>query len=219
MKKRLIIAFVLALFLTTYNNQEFFKKNSNLFIKNIYLENILSIDEKEIKRNLAFLYDTNILLLNIKKIESKLSEIDIIDSFKIKKIYPNTIKITIFEKIPLAIIQDKKDKSYYTKEGDVINYFDHINYKNLPLVFGDKESFKIFYNNLKKIEFPMNEIDKFYLFESKRWDLLTKDNKTIKLPIKEYEESLKNYLKHKDEVNFNKYKIFDYRISNQLILK
>ena len=65
----------------------------------------------------------------------------------------------------------------------------------------------------------MNEIDKFYLFESKRWDLLTKDNKTIKLPIKEYEESLKNYLKHKDEVNFNKYKIFDYRISNQLILK
>ena len=73
--------------------------------------------------------------------------------------------------------------------------------------------------NNSKINYPFNEIEKFYLFESKRWDIVTKDKQTIKLPIKNYEISLKNFIDLKDQINFRKYKIFDYRINNQIILK
>ena len=52
---------------------------------------------------------------------------------------------------------------------------------------------KILHNNLKRINFPIDEIQKFYLFESLRWDLVTYNNKTIKLPIKGYLSSLKNF--------------------------
>ena len=72
---------------------------------------------------------------------------------------------------------------------------------------------------LNNIDFPINEIKTFYLFESKRWDLVTKKNQTIKLPIENYEESLKNFIILKDQENFKKYSSFDYRIKNQLILK
>ena len=50
-------------------------------------------------------------------------------------------------------------------------------------------------------------------------DLLTKKNQTIKLPSKDYIQSLENFIFLKDQANFEKYKIFDYRINQQLILK
>ena len=89
----------------------------------------------------------------------------------------------------------------------------------MPIVFGDRENFKIFLKSLNEIDFPVSEIKTFYLFNSGRWDLVTKKNQTIKLPIQNYKESIKNYLYIKDQANFNKYKIFDYRINDQLILK
>ena len=69
------------------------------------------------------------------------------------------------------------------------------------------------------LNFPLDELKQLYFFESDRWDLLTKNNKTIKLPIDEYHNSLKNFLNIRNKANFKKYKIFDYRINNQLILK
>ena len=45
------------------------------------------------------------------------------------------------------------------------------------------------------------------------------NKKVIKLPSKNYKESLRNFLKIRLNSNFEKYKIFDYRLNNQLILK
>ena len=75
------------------------------------------------------------------------------------------------------------------------------------------------YKNLEKIDFPFNLIKNYYLFESNRWDLETYEKKIIKLPPENYIKSLKNFISLRKENNFDKYKIFDYRINNQLILK
>ena len=101
----------------------------------------------------------------------------------------------------------------------MINYLYLENYNNLPTVFGNKENFNRFYNELKLIKFPIEQIKKFYSFESKRWDLLTNKDQTIKLPTKNYIKSLENFMNLKKKNNFDKYKVFDYRINNQLILK
>ena len=81
-----------------------------------------------------------------------------------------------------------------------------------------KKTLKLFMRNLKN-EFPFFLAKKYTFYESKRWDIETTDKKTIKLPSFNYTESLRNYLKIKDDSAFNKYKVFDYRIQNQLILK
>ena len=93
------------------------------------------------------------------------------------------------------------------------------NYKDLPYIFGNKLAFESFYNDLKKINFPMNYIKKFTLHKSNRWNLETKDKKIIKLPSENYIQSLDNFLNIKDKNDFKKFKIFDYRINSQLILK
>ena len=45
-----------------------------------------------------------------------------------------------------------------------------------------------------------------------------RNDKVIKLPIKDYLSSLKNFMISKNNKKFNKYKIYDYRIKNQIIL-
>ena len=219
MNKRLIIGISLLFLFSTYNikvNKTFF---SNLQIKKITIENNKIIKEEEIKEKLSFLYETNFFFLKTKNIEKKLKEIQFIESYQIKKIYPNNLRIKIIEKKPIVIIQRMKQKKYFTDRGDLIDFRDIKKFKDLPIVFGDEKSFSTFYLNLKNINFPIDEIEKFYLFKSKRWDLLTLKNQLIKLPVKDYNKSLLNFISLKDQAIFEKYKIFDYRIKNQLILK
>ena len=219
MKKRLIIGLLLLFLFSTYNikfNETFF---SNLKIKKITIENNKIINDKEIKEKLSFLYETNFFFLRIKNIEKKLKEIQFIESYQIKKVYPNNLIIKITEKKPIAIIQRAKQKKYFTARGDLIDFRQIKIFEDLPTVFGDEKSFLTFYMNLENIKFPFKEIKTFYLFESKRWDLLTLKNQLIKLPINNYNKSLLNFISLKDQANFEKYKIFDYRIKDQLILK
>ena len=218
MKKRFLIAIFLLLLFSTYNIEKKFELK-DFKIKLITIENNEIIQEDVIKKNLSFLYNQNLFLMKTNEVKNKMNEIDFIDSFKIKKIYPNEIRIKVFEKTPIVILQNKKEKKYYTSKDDVIDFINLKQFQNLPTVFGDKEIFKVFYENLKSTKFPLNEIKAFYLFESKRWDLITYENQTLKLPIKNYNKSLKNFHEIKDQENFKKYKIFDYRIKNQLILK
>ena len=219
MKKRFIIATILLVILSTYSPYEKLNIKSIFKIKKIIVENNYILKEEDIKNELSFLYDTNIFFITTLNIKEEISKNSFIESYEIKKIYPQTIKIKIFEKTPIALIQNRKEKKFITGKGEIAKYFETEKLQNLPIVFGDEKSFKIFYSEIKKINFPIDFIKKFYLFNSNRWDLTTKENQTIKLPIKNYISSLENFFEIKDQSNFRQYKSFDYRIPNQLILK
>ena len=68
----------------------------------------------------------------------------------------------------------------------------------------------------KKISYKFNKKNNF--FQSNRWDLILNDQRVIKLPSQNYNQNLKNFIKISTNRNFDKYKLFDYRLSNQLIL-
>ena len=218
MKKRLIIALSLLILLTTINLQQSFVI-SKFNLKTIVIENNLLLKDKDIKNSLIPFYNKNLIFLNNNEFKKVLMQNSFIESFNIKKKYPSTLKVKIFEKKPIVILQNKKNKFYLSEKIDLIEFKNFPNYQNLPYVLGNKDDFKIFYKNLKKINFPLDIIKKYTLFESNRWDLETKNNQVIKLPSKNYTKSLENFLNLKSKNDFEKYELFDYRISNQLILK
>ncbi len=218
MKKRIVIAISLLILLTTITSQ---KKIviSKLSVKKINIENNFVLKDEDIKKLLTSIYNKNLFFLKSTEIEKELTKNSFIESYKIKKKYPNTLNIKIFEKKPIAILINKKKKFYISEKIDLIEFKNLHNYQNLPYVFGNKDDFKIFHNNLKQINFPFDIIKKFTLYENKRWDLETINNKIIKLPSESYSKSLKSFLILKRKKSFSRYEIFDYRISNQLILK
>jgi len=218
MKVHFIIGVVLLILLTTITiNQKIIITKFN--IKEIILENSTSLKEKDIKKSLSSFYNKNMIFLKNKEIEEILVQFSFIESFYLDKKYPNTLKITIIEKKPIAILINNKKKFYISEKLDQFEFNDKNFNQDLPIVFGNKDDFKIFYKNLIKIDFPVNLIIKYMLYESNRWDLETIDNKTIKLSSKNYVKNLKNYLNIKKKNNFKKFKVFDYRINDQLILK
>ena len=102
---------------------------------------------------------------------------------------------------------------------DFLNKISSTNNEDLPEVFGNKNNFKTFHKSLKKINFPLDTIKKYYFYEAKRWDLEIYEKKVIKLPTKNYIKSLENFINLSKKSNFKIYNTFDYRINNQLILK
>ena len=218
MKKRLIIALSLLILLTTINSQQIFVI-SKFNLKTIVIKNNLLLKDEEIKKLLIPFYNKNLFFLDNNKIKKALMQNSFIESFNIKKIYPSTLIIRIFEKKPIAILFNKKNKYYLSERIDLIEFKNLPNYQALPYILGNKDDFKIFYNNLKKINFPIDIIEKYTFYETNRWDLKTKNNQVIKLPSTRYTKSLENFLNLKSKNDFEKYQLFDYRISNQLILK
>ena len=218
MKKQLVIAFILFTLLTTIT----FKEKiiiSQLNIKEIIVENNSLVKKKDVKKLLNSIYNKNIIFLDNKEIEKALTQNSFIETFDVKKKYPQTLKIRIFEKKPIAILLNKKNKFYLSDKIELIEFENIKKYQDLPYVFGNRDDFKILYSDLKKINFPFDLITKYTLYETKRWDLETTDKIVIKLHSKNYLKNIKNYLNSKNKQNFKKYKIFDYRIDNQLILK
>ena len=218
MKKSLFGLIILFVLLTTYTPKFNFIINSKLYIQKIKIENNSITESDKIKKKLSFLYKENLFFLNIQDIEKNLKNETFIESFSVKKIYPNTLKLIIVEKTPIAILHSKKKKFYISDKGDLINFINIETYNDLPTVFGNGENFYSLYQDLQNIEFPLEMIRSFYFFESGRWDLIMHDDKVLKLPINNYLLSLKNFMLSKDNSNFNNYKIFDYRIKDQLIL-
>ena len=189
-------------------------------IKEIKIENNNILEEQELIQIFSFLYNKNIIFLNSYELKKSIDQKSFIKKIQIKKIFPNKLVIKVFEKEPIAIIVDKFQKKFYLGEKiDLIEYREILKYKNLPIIEGEPENFKILFDNLIKINFPIDQIRKYRHYKVNRWDIEMANKKILKLPEKNYIEGLINFINLKDKTNFEKYKIFDYRLNNQLILK
>jgi len=165
------------------------------------------------------LINSSLFFLNKEKILTIIDKHEFISTFQLKKKYPNILKIEIFEKVPVATQIIDKEKFYITKDNHKIEFTDIKIYENLPLIFGKYKNFDIFYYNLEKNNFKINEIKAFYYFDLDRWDIVLKNEKIIKFPNKNYLDLLPKINSMLDDDNFSKYKILDFRVKDQLILQ
>ena len=175
----------------------------------------------KVYESLKFLLTKNIFFINKNDFQDILKKNNLVESFHIKKIYPNLIKIKIKETKLLAITNKNSKKFYIGSNGKLIpaNQVE-ATYNKLPFVYS--KSNYIDFIKLKKIidesKFKFEEIEFFYYFPSNRWDIRTKDGLLIKLPEKNIAESLKFAVLIQINEEFKNKKIIDLRISNNIVL-
>ena len=218
-KQKLFIYFFLLLLLTTFNNlslsnSEYLKlKINQIKVSGLNSENNLKISEEFNK----LLHQKNIFFINKDYFVNILEKNNLVHSFKVKKIYPNSIEVQVKKTELLAITNYNKKKFFIGSNGKLIN-FESSN-KNLPYVFG-KIKIENF-TNLKKIitesKFNFEEISELYFFPSGRWDIKSKKGILIKLPETNLLKALN--LAHQITTNeiFKNDKIIDLRIYNHVI--
>ena len=227
MKKfyRIILLLIVLIFLSTFNTKEFnliSKKSDVLFkIENIEIKNNFLINKNEIKEKLSNIRKENIFFIKRKDIEEPLKEIDFLKKIEVKKKYPNTLIIKIFETKPVAILFKNKAKYIIDSSSNLISFKNDINFNRLPRIFGEEgeNNFIHFLNQLKKNNFPNKKIKNFYYFQIGRWDLQLLNNKIIKFPHNNTDDAIIKSIELLNHKNFKNYNIIDLRIDGKIIVK
>jgi len=191
----------------------------NLKINNIEVFGLSKENNLKVSKNLSTLLFKNIFFISEENLQEILEKNYLIETFAIKKIYPNKLEVNIKQTNFLAITYKENEKFYIGSNGKLIP-FDSIRNKNknLPLVFS-KNNY-IDFIKLKKIidksKFKFEDIDSFYHYPSNRWDFKTNDGLLIKLPRQNVIESLEFINLIKLNPQFNSNGIIDLRIANYI---
>jgi len=217
-KNKVYIYLFIFFLLSTLNNIHF--TNSHFFKFNVDNIKVSGLSEKnnlQIAKEINKILFENIFLVKKEVLLKILEKNNLISSFEIKKIYPNTIQVKIKKTEFLGITNIDGNFFFIGSNGKFIDYEN--TKKNLPYVFGkvDPYSFIEFVKIIKKSKFDLNTVKEFYFFPSERWDIKTKDNKLFKLPSENLELNLNliyNVLKNEE---FKDKKIIDLRFSNKII--
>ena len=228
MKKIYIIILLVAslVLLSTFSktslNSIKIKKNYFFKVKNIEIVNTSLIKEEEIKKKLSYIVGKNILNLKKQEIKNSVLGINFLKGIEVKKKYPDTIFIKVKETIPLAILIKKEKKYLIDSESRLIPFdMNIISFNNLPNIFGEdaENYFKDFLQNLKKNNFPYKKIKNYFYYQSGRWDVKLLNDKTIKFPINNVTESIKESIELLKRPDFTDYNIIDLRVSGGVIVE
>ena len=227
MKKiyRIFSSIIILIFLSSYNPNEFNlnlkKNNSFLQIKKMEIINNYLIKESDIAEKLKDIYGMNIFSIKRKDIEDPLKEINFFEKVEVKKKYPNTIIVKIFETQPTAILYKNKAKYLLDSSSNLIKFEKNMNFDKLPNIFGEgaKNYFIYFFNQLKDNNFPIEKVNKFYFFQIGRWDLQLAGGKIIKFPNNNVVEAIKKSIELLGREDFKSYNIIDLRVDGKTVVE
>ena len=208
--KRIFIYILIFLFASTIFNFQILNSSLKLFkINKIEIKNIAYQKEFDV------FVDQNIFNINKKDAISVIKKFPNIEKYKINKIYPNQIRISLFETNSIGKIFKNNELFIIGSNGKIFKGKDS---KNLPLIEGTLEMNEI-NNFLKKIQlsnFGLNKIEKLIYYPSNRWDIILKDKTILKLPSEQVTTNIKRaeiLLRRKDFES----KVIDLRIKNKVI--
>ena len=214
--KKLITFYIFLIFLlSSINNYNL--NISNFFkIKNIVVNGMSNDKNLKFESNLNFLLGENIFFLkdNIYIYFDKNNDIK---NFNVKKLYPNSLEITITETKPICIILANGKEIFLGDNGKILTA--KKDYNNLLKVYGSSNIDQIFglLKTLKKSSLNSKNIKSITFIKSNRFDLNLNDKKVIKFPIN-YNDSILEYAyKILQDNNFADTKIIDLRIDNKII--
>ena len=219
-KKKLLFYFLLFILLSTQISKNKNNNKSPGIINQIEVSGLSEENNLKITKSLNSILFQNIFFINKHVLLKILEKNNLIESFSIKKFYPNILKVYIKRTNFLAVTNQNNKKFYIGSNGKLIPIENVKNFnQKLPFVFS-KDNYKNFVI-LKKIidqsKFKFEEIESFYYFPSNRWDIKTKSGLLIKLPNKDFLESLNLAYLIKSNSEFKDNKIIDLRMSNYII--
>ena len=220
-KKKIYFYLFTFVFISTLFNSNQLGKLSNIFkLEDININGLNFDEENSLRNDLDLFKNQNIFLIKNNHIYSILNNFSQIESFKIKKIFPSKLNIDVKKTTYIGKTM-KNGKLYLIGNNKKFIEQKKINIQpNVPFVFGNFsiEEFLILQNNLKDNNFNLDEFKSYYYYKNGRWDLIKKDNITIKLPFTNDEQSLKQYKILEDEGKIYKNSIVDLRVPKKIII-
>ena len=215
-KNILIYFFLLFLFGSITNIGLYNSKFLNL--SKIEISGLDEIESKQLKNKIQNLKLKNIFFLNKNKIKNIIELNTLIENYQIFKIYPSNLYIKINKTKLLAKINQSGKIMLLGSNGKLSETIS--TNQQLPFIFGKPkvEEFLNFKIIIDQSKISYDEIENFYFFPSKRWDIELKNKIILKLPNEDIKNTLDYLFEFLDNKNLYNSRIIDARINNQIIL-
>ena len=211
------------------------KDYKNYFKNNIFERPELSVSKLEIKTaNLDLVNQINAILklsfpinsikLDINHIQKIINQIDSVESSNVRINDSGVLLVEVIERKPVAVYRENDDLTLIDLKGYKINnIFSRNDRKDLPLIVGAggnyqvKEALEIY----QLLSIYLNEIRGLIRIGERRWDIIFKNNKRIKLSEKYPKRSLRKFLSSDKSylISSNDFVIIDLRFTNKIILR
>ena len=235
-RTKFIILIGLLIFLYLINTQinvmhstkfEFINKlliENGFTIKNVDIKGINHLRSKDILKIINSYNKKNIFNVNLKNIYNEIKQNTWVEEVSIKKIYPNTLKINLIEKEPIAIWQNKSVYHLITKNGEIILEANLNNFKKqLPIIIG-KNAYKNVYSILKILNKDKNlskNILSLTFVNERRWDIHFNQGLSIRLPSTSVKEAWEKIILLSEKFNLLSLDLteLDLRSSNYVLGK
>ena len=166
--------------------------NNGFIIQNIKITGTNYLNQDDILKVIRTYNHVNIFSINLEKIYKEIKRNSWVKEGYIKIEYPDTIKIFITEKKPIAIWQNKNRYNLVTKKGEVILENNLNRFKNnLPIIIGSNahKSVSAILKILNTNQKLSKNIWSLTFINERRWDLHFKQGLTIRLPSKKVEKA------------------------------
>ena len=215
-KNILIYFFLLFLFGSITNIGLYNSKFLNL--SKIEISGLDENESKQLKNKIQNLKLKNIFFLNKNKIKNIIELNTLIENYQIFKIYPSNLYIKINKTKLLAKINQSGKIMLLGSNGKLSETIS--TNQQLPFIFGKPkvEEFLNFKIIIDQSKISYDEIENFYFFPSKRWDIELKNKIILKLPNEDIKNTLDYLFEFLNNKNLYSSRIIDARINNQIIL-
>ena len=219
-KKNKIIIYIMFLIILSTTSAKYNENKStySLKINKINIDGLSKANKNEVLKELNNLFYKNILFIRKEKIKKTISKYNIIEEYRVKKIYPSTININIKPTKFIARISNNDQLLVGANGKLIINENNKVILPYLSGEFNSKE-FLIFKKNIELSKFTFKKIKALYFFPSSRWDILTDKDILIKLPKDKLSQSLNLAHEMISSYDFKNKSLIDLRVNKHLVIK
>ena len=178
--------------------------NNGFKIKNILIIGTHNLSQDNVINIINTQNHINILNVNLHTIYNKIIQNSWVQETYVERILPDTIKIKVLEKKPIAIWQNHKGNKLITINGDVISHANINKFKNsFPIIKGEKSKENIS-TILKILETNKNfakNIWSLTFINQRRWDLHFNQGLIVRLPSQDVIKAWQKIIKL--QTNYN----------------
>ena len=191
--------------------------NNGFEIKNILISGTHNLSQDYLRNIINTQNHINILNVNLHSIYNKIIQNSWVEEIYVERILPDTIKIKVLEKKPIAIWQNHKGNKLITINGDVISHANVNKFTNsFPIIKGEKSKENIS-SILKILETNKNfakNIWSLTFINQRRWDLHFNQGLIVRLPSQDVIKAWQKIIKLQTNYNILNLKLTEIDLRN-----
>ena len=160
--------------------------NLDIKLKKVKILGIENTKASEVVNIVSELRGISLTSIDLKKISAEIDKIDWVNKSELRKIYPSTLEVKVYEHSPIAIWYNDGNKFLVDRDSKIITELNPNKFKNLKVVAGPNalEDIPIIISMIKNYPEFEKKIKSLLRVGDRRWTIRLHNGITIHLPEK-----------------------------------